>query len=75
MFPCLLVDTVTITEATQLEITVLQLKCVTGCSFLSPFITTLTCHRLREEQEQLVMSTTRLSGTPYYCHPPTQLPQ
>ena len=53
MFPCLLVDTVTITEATQLEITVLQLKCVTGCSFLSPFITTLTCHRLREEQEQL----------------------
>ena len=65
MFPCLLLDTVTITEATQLEITVLQLK----------HVTTLTCHRLREEQEQLAMSTTCLSGTPYYCYPPTQLPQ
>ena len=32
MFTCLLVHTVTITEATQLDITVPQLECVTDCS-------------------------------------------
>ena len=37
MLPCLLVDTVTITEATQLEITIPHLECVTDCSFLSPY--------------------------------------
>ena len=32
MFPCLLVNTVPITEAKQLEITFPQLKCLAGCS-------------------------------------------
>ena len=61
----------------ELEITVPQLECVAGCSFLSTSFTTLTCHSLSEEQEQLVMTTTtiHLSGIPYHCYPPTKLPQ
>eukprot|EP00092_Neocalanus_flemingeri_P104938 GFUD01134455.1.p1 GENE.GFUD01134455.1~~GFUD01134455.1.p1 ORF type:complete len:220 (+),score=90.62 GFUD01134455.1:83-742(+) len=74
MFPCLLVDTVHIAEVTQLEITIPKLECVSGCSLLSPSITTITCHSLREEQEAVSTTTILLSDTSYDCQPSTQLP-
>jgi hypothetical protein len=73
MFPCMLADTTLITEVDELEITIPQLKCVSGCSLLP--ITTLTCHIIMEEKEELVMSTIHLSGRTYHCHSSTQLPQ
>ena len=72
MFPCMLADTTLITEVDELEITIPQLECVSGCSLLP--ITTLTCHILEEEKKELVMSTIHLSGRPYHCHPSIQLP-
>jgi hypothetical protein len=73
MFPCMLADTTLITEVDELEITVPQLECVSGCSLLP--ITTLTCHIMEEEKEELVMSTIHLSGRPYHCNTLIQLPQ
>ena len=55
-----------------MEITIPQLECVSGCSLLP--ITTLTCHIMEEEKEELVMSTIHLSGRPYHCHSSTKLP-
>ena len=73
MFPCMLADTTLITEVYELEITIPQLECVSGCSLLP--ITTLTCHILEEEKKELVMSSILLSGRPYHCQPSTKLPQ
>jgi hypothetical protein len=69
----MLADTTLITEVDELEITVPQLECVSGCSLLP--ITTLTCHIMEEEKEELVMSTIHLSGRPYHCHSAIKLPQ
>ena len=72
MFPCLLVETTPINEVEQLEITSLQLECVSGCSLLS--VSSVTCNSLKEDEEQVAMSTIQLSDRPYLCHTSSQLP-
>ena len=59
MFPCMLADTTLITEVDELEITIPQLECVSGCSLLP--ITTITCLIMEEEKEELVMSSSSTS--------------
>jgi len=73
IFPCMLADTTLITEVEKLEITIPHLECVSGC-FLLP-ISTLTCHIMEKEKEELVLSTIHLSSRPYSCQPSTKLPQ